>query len=123
MKTPFVVFGLTIALVTSLSAQVAKGLKGQHPETEAFQQASSRNLHPSRILVVKARNKEPQVYYLTNFTVTGSHIPVVIRRYKGVNQPIDSGFRRNDVYVSTGVGTFGDGDLRNTLRKVEPAFF
>ena len=123
MKTALVVLGFTVALSASLSAQTVTGLKGERPEAGSVQRASSRNLHPSRILVVKSRKQPPQTYYLTNLTVTGSAIPVVIRQYKGHNQPLDSGFRRNDVYTGTPTGEYAPTDLASGLRKLDPSFF
>lgn len=123
MKTPLAVLGFTVVLVTSMTAQVTTGLRGERPDAGAARQASSRNLYPSRVLVVKSRKQPPQTYYLTNYSVTGSNIPVVIRRYKGQNRPVDSGFRRDDVYTGSPTGENAPTDLASGLRKLEPAFF
>lgn len=55
-------------------------------------------------------------------TPTGSFIPLVVRRYKGVNQTMGAS-QRNDVHTGSNVGATGVLDLGSNLKRLDPDIF
>ncbi len=61
------------------------------------------------------------IYYYTNIVLTGSHIPVVIRRYKGQMEIVSGGMTQGTAYSVGDLGTAGTSDVGSALSRLDPS--
>ena len=61
------------------------------------------------------------IYYYTNVILTGSHIPVVIRRYKGQMEIVSGGMTQGTAYSVGDFGTAGTNDVGSALSRLDPS--
>ena len=103
-----------MGLAASLSAQTANDSyrPASHPQgaDKARQDAA----------IARAVRAHKCVYYITDYTATGSHIPQVVTRYEGHNIAYNS-FTRGRVYSSDDIGLTGSLDVGGALRSLDPA--
>ncbi len=60
-------------------------------------------------------------YYYTNVILTGSHVPVVIRRYKGHMEIVSGGMTQGTAYSIGDLGTAGTSDVGGALSRLDPS--
>ena len=124
MKTLLVAIGITAGFVASLSAQVHTGPSGRRSDAGPYQAGS--NAGPDQFIKRKVVMQKPKqescTYYYTNYTAPGSMIPVVIRRYKGVDWLVGAN-QGYDVFTASDFGATGVVDLSSGLRRLEPDIF
>jgi hypothetical protein len=102
MKRLIAVLGITAGLVAPLSAQNTPG----NERTPAK---------------VKAVSNSRCIYYVTSVPSTGSHIPVVIRRYRGTDAAV-FGSSPGSRYTSGDIGLTGSLTVQGALYTLDPAF-
>ena len=110
-KHLFVVLGAAASLAAPLGAQAA-------PPAPAKKAASTANQVPRG---AGERGDRRVVYYITNTTATGSHIPVVVQRYQGTNTYLNSGVRIGSAYDSRDISTTGSLSVGGALTQLDPA--
>ena len=114
MKKLVVLFGIATCLVSSLSAQNTPGNERPRAQVVTVKaKTAAKTASPSR-------QNERVVYYITSVNGTGSHIPLVVRRYKGENTPM---FRSEPgkTYTNGGLDTTGALDVKGALLELDPA--
>ena len=113
MKTNLILLGTAAVLALPLSLRADDGTK---PKTATRSVANAmRTVSAKQTPVVVRSNRE--VFYITNQVVTGSHIPVVVTRYKGHNitsSPLVS-------YDQSDISTTGALDVGSALVTRDPA--
>ena len=106
-----VVLGAAVSLAAPLSAQTG-------------------STAPSRTVTINAkrppagageRGDRRVVYYITDNIATGSHIPVVYRRYQGRTTSQNSAFQVGSTYGSRELGLTGSLDVKGALLNIDPA--
>ena len=114
MKHLFVLLGITACCLTPLSAQ----------NTPGNEREGSRVVKTDTKPVVKtgapAQKRARTVYYITNVPATGSHIPTVIRRYRGQNEALFNS-QPGARYSAADIGITGSLNVAGALNELDPA--
>ena len=114
MKHLIVVLGIATCFLNQASAQNTPG----------------NALEPTRVVPSKAKSvtktttpvksQAQTVYYITNVPATGSHIPMVIRRYKGESTVLFSS-QPGSKYTAGDIGLTGALSVSGALNELDPA--
>ena len=114
MKLLLVLLGITACCLTPLRAQNTPG-NALEPVRVVKSKARpvTRNTAP-------AKTKARVVYYITNVPATGSHIPVVIRRYQGKNTALFNS-QPGSNYSAGDIGLTGALNVGSALYDLDPA--
>ena len=70
-------------------------------------------------VVGTGRNR--MIYYYTNVVLTGTHLPVVIRRYRGQLEIVSGGMLHGVSYSVGDLATTGANDVASELVGLDPA--
>ena len=108
-------------LVFVVGSLVPLAVKADPAPQTAVPNTRHSRLRTHTVVSPAQKNAPRRVYYITNTIVTGSNIPVVYRRYKGHNEPIDSGMRQDDILTAGGIGITGATDVSGALFAAETA--
>ena len=65
--------------------------------------------------------REQAVYYYTNVVLTGSHVPAVIRRYRGKMEIVAGASINGKAYSVGDLGTASVSDVGGSLAGLDPA--
>ena len=114
MKRTLLLLSITMGLAASLSAQTANGSArpASHPQDAAKAQQDA--------AIARAVKAHKSVFYITDYTPTGSHIPQVVTRYEGHNYTFSS-FTNGRIYSSEDIGLTGSLNVGSALRSLDPA--
>ena len=110
MKHLIVLLGITACLVAPLSAQNDSG----------DAQQGARIVRVKAKSTAQARAKSRCVYYITNVTTAGSHIPLVVRRYKGEDSVMYQASHGKG-YNAGDIGLTGSLNVQGALTELDPA--
>lgn len=116
MKYLFALLGMAAALAAPLSVQA-------NPE---YAYTSAKAAHGSsktrkNAAVVQAPNNTQAYYYITHYTPTGSHIPLVICKYQGHYYPMNTFAGPGAGYDQGDIATSGALSVGGALRTLDPA--
>ena len=119
MKLPLVLLAITLGLTASLSAQTANDSpRLVTPLTRSAKAAQD-------AAVARAVRNHRCIYYITNYTATGSHIPQVVTIYEGyrtVNGSFTTASRSaGSVYNAGDISLTGSLSVGGALREIDPA--
>ena len=111
MKHLLVLFAVAVGLVIpqSLWAQGAPSVDG------------GRSGHWLKYREVIGHGPEQTIYYYTNVVLTGTHLPVVIRRYKGQLAVVSGGILHGVAYSIGDLGNTGANDVASELAGLDPS--
>ncbi len=118
MKTNLLILGLAACLATPVFSLQADGIKAKKKMVQSSPtqtNSAMRTASATRTAAVAHPNRE--TFYITNYTVTGSLIPVVVTRYRGAN--VSSSPRVS--YDQTDLNTTGANDVGSELVARDPA--
>ena len=97
-------------MATSLQAQTARTTSRPAGGAKARQDAA----------IARAIRHHQAVYYISNYTPTGSHIPQTVCRYEGQNH-VFSSFANGRAYGSDDIGLTGSLNVGGALAALDPA--
>ena len=115
MKHLVVAFGISACFLNQVSAQNTPG-NALQPTRVVVQSASA----PVTKTTAPAKSRERVVYYITNLPATGSHIPLVVRRYKGQNTVLFNS-QSGASYSANGRGSDAPSNALSALYQTDPA--
>ena len=106
-----VVFGAAVSLASPLSAQTGSIASDRRVTINAKRPPAGAG----------ERGDRREVFYITDSTATGSHIPVVYRRYQGRTTTQDSSFQVGSTYGTREIGLTGALGVKGALFTLDPA--
>lgn len=80
-----------------------------------------RSGHWLRYMEVIGHGPNRVIYYYTNVVLTGTHLPVVIRRYKGQMEIVSGGMLQGVSYGFGDLSKAGANDVAGELRGLDPS--
>ena len=80
-----------------------------------------RSGHWLRYVEVVGHGPDQVIYYYTNVVLTGTHLPVVIRRYKGQLEVVSGGMLHGVSYSVGDLSTAGANDVASELAGLDPS--
>lgn len=114
MKRLLVLIGITAGMATSLLAQTAN----DSPRPVSTPKGAARA--KQNAAVARAIREHRAVYFISNTTSTGSHIPQVVCHYEGRNTNLN-GFTNGRIYNSGDLGLTGSLNVGGALYSLDPA--
>ena len=115
MKHLLVLLGAAFGLTTAtLSAQTAN----DSPRPSSMPTGAAKTRQDAAI--ARAIKNHRCIFFITNYTVTGSHIPVVVTHYEGLNYTSNS-FTPSRIYSSGAIGLSGSLNVGSALSALDPA--
>lgn len=115
MKYFFALLAVSAGLLTPLSVQANPNLTPRGVPVDQINHKTHKNVAPAR----PPKTTLP-IYYITSYTPTGSHIPMVVCRYQGRYYPMNS-FAPDAVYTQGDIGLSGSLNVGGALRTLDPA--
>ena len=114
MTRSFLLLSIVMGLAASLSAQTANDTHRPASRPQGADKARQ------DAAIARAVAAHKSVFYITDYTPTGSHIPQVVTRYEGHNYTFSS-FSRSRIYSGEDIGLTGSLDVGSALRSLDPA--
>ena len=111
MKQLFALLAVSAGLLTPLSVQANPDITPRGVPVAQTNHKTHKSAAPKTTL---------PVYYITSYTPTGSHIPLVLCRYQGHYYPMNP-FAPDAVYTQGDVGLSGSLNVAGALRTLDPA--